>query len=82
MTSTILILFFVLLPCISLITTIISLCLFWGAKSENKSKPGSYTDVQIMRYKLIAIVSAVITGAFALIILGVVGLLYMAVAFM
>ena len=82
MTSTILIILFCVLPGISLITLLVSLCLLLAAKAANKQEPGTYTQKQIQRYRLAATVSGIVTGVFAGIILGLFGLLYMAVAYM
>lgn len=81
MSSLIIVLFFAV-PAVSAIVLIVSLSLYWAAKIANKETSGTYTEKQVNRYKLIATLSGIVTGAFVLIFLGMIGLLYLAVAFM
>lgn len=80
--STFFVILFFAVPAISSIILLVSLSLFFGAKADNKKHPGCHAEKQIKRYKLVAIVSGIVTGAFVLIFLGMIGLLYLAVAFM
>ena len=82
MMSTLIIVLFFAVPAISAIVLLVSLARFFAAKVANKEQPGTYTEKQIKRYKLIAILSGIVTGAFVLIFLGMMGLLFLAVAFM
>lgn len=73
---------FLSIPAVAAVLLVVSLILSFSAKADNKKNPGTYTEKQLRRYKLTATVSGVITAAFGIIILGMVGLLYLAVAFM
>ncbi len=52
------------------------------AKSDNKKNPGSHTEKELRHYKRGVVICGIITGVFVLILLGLVGLLAMAVMFM
>ncbi len=52
------------------------------AKKENKKNPGTFSDAEMRNRKIFLIIDCVITGAFLAVALGVIVLLFMAVAFM
>ena len=60
----------------------ISLFRYLYAKHKNKRTPGTYSDTQIKSRKICLIVSSVIAGILAVVVLAFIGLLMMAVAFM
>lgn len=60
----------------------ISLFRYHYAKFQNKRKPGTYSEAQIKSRKIWLIVSAVVAGILAVVVLAFIGLLMMAVAFM
>ena len=53
-----------------------------SAKKQNKSVPGTFSDAEIKKRKIMLIVLSVIAGVLAVIVLGFIALLFMAVAFM
>lgn len=59
-----------------------SLISYFIAKNTNKRTPGTYSDNQIQSRKICLIVSSVIAGILAVVVLAFIGLLMMAVAFM
>lgn len=60
----------------------ISLSRYLYAKRRNKRIPGTYTDAQMKSRKVWLIVSSVVAGILAVVVLAFIGLLMMAVAFM
>lgn len=60
----------------------ISLYRYIRAKKENRVQPGTYSQEEMKKRKLMLIVSSVIAGVLLAVIIGFVALLYMAVAFM
>ena len=60
----------------------ISLFRYLYAKRRNKRIPGTYTDAQMKSRKVWLIVSTVVAGILAVVVLAFIGLLMMAVAFM
>ncbi len=52
------------------------------AKADNKKNPGAHSETELRHYKRGVIICSIITGVFVLILLGLVGLLAMAVMFM
>ena len=71
-----------LIPAAALIFFGVSLLRFCYAKYKNKRMPGKYSAEQMKSRKLCLIVSSVIAGILAAVVLAFVGLLMMAVAFM
>lgn len=71
-----------LIPSAALIFFAWSLVSFIIAKRKNRQVPGAYTDEQIRTRKICLIVSSVIAGIMAAVIIGFMCLLFMAVAFM
>lgn len=52
------------------------------AKRANKENPGTYSAEELKRRKVMLIVLAVIAGVLAVVVIGFIALLFMAVAFM
>ena len=70
------------IPVVAILFFIVSLCLFLSAKKQNKLQPGSVSDQALRKRKIMLIVSSVIAGVLAAIVIAFIALLYMAVAFM
>ena len=60
----------------------ISLFRYLHAKHKNKRTPGTYSDAKLKSRKICLIVSSVIAGILAVVVVSFIGLLMMAVAFM
>lgn len=71
-----------IIPIFAVLFFSISLFRYHYAKHKNKRAPGAYSDAQIKSRKICLIVSAVIAGILAVVVLAFIGLLMMAVAFM
>lgn len=71
-----------IIPAAALVFFAISLFRYHYAKHKNKRIPGTYTPEQMKSRKICLIVSSVIAGIMAVVILAFIGLLMMAVAFM
>ncbi len=71
-----------IIPAAALLFFGISLFCYHYAKYKNKRSPGTYSDEQIKSRKICLIVSSVIAGILAVVVLAFIGLLMMAVAFM
>ena len=71
-----------LIPLAALLFFIISLSLYLEAKQKNKIVPGTYTSEQMKSRKICLIVSSVIAGVMAVVVIAFIGLMMMAVAFM
>lgn len=59
-----------------------SLYRYVSAKKQNKATPGTFSDGEIKKRKIMLIVLSVIAGVLAVVVIGFVALLFMAVAFM
>lgn len=70
------------LPVLALIFFIVSLCRFIYAKKKNKIQPGWFGVAEMRKRKRLLVISSVIAGVFAAVIVGLAILLYTAVAFM
>lgn len=70
------------IPVAAILFFIVSLCLFLSARKQNKQQPGSVSAQTLRKRKIMLIVSSVIAGVFAAIVIAFIALLYMAVAFM
>ena len=70
------------LPVLALVFFVISLWRFISAKRKNKIQPGSFPVEEIKRRKRLLVISSVIAGFFVVVIVGLIALLYTAVAFM
>ena len=75
------ILFFTI-PALLLVLFAVSLYRYVAAKKRNRAAPGTYTDGEMKKRKIILIVSAVAAGVLAAVVLGFMALLFLAVAFM
>ena len=71
-----------LIPAAAITFFVGSLISYFMAKSKNKQVPGTYSAEQMKTRKICLIVSAVIAGILAVVVLAFIGLLMMAVAFM
>ena len=71
-----------IIPAAALIFFGISLFRYCYAKHKNKRTPGTYSEEQMKSRKIFLIVSSVIAGILAVVVLAFIGLLMMAVAFM
>ncbi len=71
-----------IIPAAALIFFGISLFRYHYAKYKNKRIPNTYSPDQIKSRKICLIVSSVIAGIMAVVVLAFIGLLMMAVAFM
>ena len=70
------------IPVAAILFFIVSLCLFLSARKQNKQQPGSVSAQTLKKRKIMLIVSSVIAGVLAAIVIVFIALLYMAVAFM
>lgn len=70
------------IPVAAILFFIVSLCLFLSARKQNKLQPSSVSDQALRKRKIMLIVSSVIAGVLAAIVIAFIALLYMAVAFM
>lgn len=73
---------FFAVPIGTIIFFVVSLVLFLTARSENKHNPGAFSVQQIQTRKILLIVSSVITGVVLAVAIGLIALLYMALAYM
>lgn len=70
------------IPVAAIIFFVVSLCLYFSAKKQNKLQPGSVSAQTLRSRKTMLIVSSVIAGVLVVVFLAFVALLFMAVAFM
>lgn len=73
---------FFAIPLLFIVLFGISLFRYISAKRQNRATPGKFSDKQIKTRGIILIVLSVILGIFVAVVLGFVGLMYMAVAYM
>jgi len=71
-----------LIPASALIFFAVSLLCYLRAKSKNRRVPGTYSEKQMKTRRICLIISSVIAGIMAVVVIGFIGLLMMAVAFM
>ncbi len=71
-----------IIPAAAILFFGISLFRYCYARHKNKRTPGTYSESQIKSRKICLIVSSVIAGILAVVVLAFIGLLMMAVAFM
>jgi len=71
-----------IIPAAALIFFGVSLFRYLHAKHKNRHTPGTYSDEQLKTQKICLIVSSVIAGILAVVVLAFIGLLMLAVAFM
>lgn len=70
------------IPIAAIIFFVVSLCLYLSAKKQNKLQPGSVSAQTLRSRKIMLIVSSVIAGVLAVVVIAFIVLLFMAVAFM
>ena len=70
------------IPAIVLVLFGICLYRYRSAKNQNEEEPGSVSVGELKKRKILLIITAAVTGVFALVAVGFVALLFMAVAFM
>lgn len=70
------------IPAVVFVWFVISLIRFVSAKSKNKKMPGTYSDNEVKKRKIMLIILSVIIGVFAVVVIGFIALLFMAVAYM
>lgn len=70
------------IPVAAILFFIVSFCLFLSARKQNKQQPGSVSAQTLKKRKIMLILSSVIAGVLAAIVIAFIALLYMAVAFM
>ena len=73
---------FFAIPAIFLVLWGVSIYRYRAAKIQNREAPGSIPPESLKRRKLAVILLSVIFGVFVLVVLGFMGLLFMAVAYM
>lgn len=74
--------FFFAIPILLLALFVVSLYRYIAAKRQNKAVPGTFSDEEMKKRKAMLIMSAVMAGVLAAIVVGFMALLFMAVAFM
>lgn len=70
------------IPAIVFVLFVISLVRYVSAKIKNKKIPGSFSESEIKKRKIMLIILSVIIGVFAVVVIGFTALLFMAVAYM
>lgn len=75
------ILFFAI-PAILVLLFGISLYRYISAKERNKKSPGTFSEKEIKMRKVLLIIFSVIAGVLAAVVIGLIILLYLAVAYM
>ena len=74
--------FFFAIPIILIALFGVSLYRYISAKKQNKMAPGTFSDAEIKKRKIMLFVLSVIAGVLAVIVVGFIALMFMAVAFM
>ena len=75
------ILFFAI-PAIIIALLGVSIYRYLSAKRRNKLTPGTVSNEEVKKRKILLIVSAILAGTLAVVVIGFIALLFMAVAFM
>lgn len=70
------------IPAILILLFGISLYRYLSAKKQNKEVPGSFSDSEMKKRKIMLIILSVISGVLAVIVIGFIALLFMVVAYM
>ncbi len=70
------------IPAILIVLFGVSLYRYFSAKKQNKATPGTYSLEEMAKRKLMLIISSVMAGILAVVVLGFIGFMFMAVAFM
>ncbi len=68
------------IPIILIILCCVSLGRYISAKKQNKVSPGTFSDSEIKKRKIMLAILSVVTSVFIAIVIGFMALLYMAVA--
>ncbi len=71
---------FFAIPIFALLVFALSLHSYVSAKNKNKTEPGTFSDEELKKRKTTMIVSAVVAGVLVAIVMGLMGLLVIAVA--
>ena len=74
--------FFFVIPVILIVFFGISLYRYVSAKNQNKVAPGTFSDDEVKKRKVILIVLSVISCVFVAIVIGFIALMFMSVAYM
>lgn len=74
--------FFFAIPIILIALFGVSLYRYISAKKQNQVAPGTFSDAEIKKRKIMLIVLSVVAGVLAVIVIGFIVLMFMAVAFM
>ena len=74
--------FFFACPIVLIALFVISADRYVSAKKQNKAAPGTFSDAEIKKRKIMLIVLSVIAGVFAAIVIGFIALMFTAVAYM
>lgn len=70
------------IPAITLVLWGVSLYKYLSAKKANKKAPGTISEDELKRRKTMLIVTSVIAAVLVAVIIGFIGLLFLAVAYM
>ncbi|MBE6852599.1 MAG: hypothetical protein E7505_03900 [Ruminococcus sp.] len=70
------------IPLALIVLFVVSLCRYKSAVKQNKKVPGAFSDEEIKKRRTILTVFSVIAGIIAVIVIGLIALMFMAVAFM
>lgn len=70
------------IPLALIVLFVVSLCRYKSAVKQNKKVPGTFSDEEIKKRRTILAVFSVIAGIIAVIVIGLIALMFMAVAFM
>ncbi len=75
------ILFFVL-PMILIVSLGISIYQYVSAKKKNAKEPDTFSFSEIKTRKIVMIILSILTGLFLTVVIGIIALMFLAVAFM
>lgn len=70
------------IPLAFVIFFIVSLCLYVCAKIRNKKKAGTVEESRVKLYKMLLIISGIIVGVLAAVVISFIAIMFMAVAYM
>lgn len=70
------------IPLALIVLFVVSLCRYKSSVKQNKKVPGTFSDEEIKKRRTILAVFSVIAGIIAVIVIGLIALMFMAVAFM
>lgn len=75
-------LLFFAIPTVLMVLLGISIHRYRAAKEQNEQVPGSYSPEEIRNRKIFLIIMSVVAGILAAVVIGLIALLFLAVAFM